>query len=190
MPLAQKWRGGDRARGRAASAALHLSRAARWTGRRAAAKTAQELVMILSRVVAICVLSFMAADASAQNEADQLRAIERERLRSLVDADMEVARRLHADDFQLITPLGGALSKEQYLGQIASGDIDYLEWQPEDVEVKLYGNAAVIRYQANLRIVVKGLPDAPTGRFWHTDVYEKRNGQWQVLWSQATQIQQ
>lgn len=148
--------------------------------------------MILSRVVAICAIGgvmLLATDVNAQNEADQLRAIERERLRSLVDADMEVARRLHADDFQLINPLGGTLSKEQYLGLIASGDIDYLEWEPEDVEVKLYGDAAVMRYQANLRIVVRGLPDAPAGRFWHTDVYEKRNGQWQAVWSQATQIQ-
>jgi hypothetical protein len=132
----------------------------------------------------------VANDVGAQNEADQLRAIERERLRSLVEADMEAARRLHAEDFQLINPLGGALSKEQYLGQIASEDIDYLEWEPEEVEVKVYGDAAVIRYQARLRIVVKGLPNAPSGRFWHTDLYERRNGQWQAVWSQATQIQQ
>ena len=103
---------------------------------------------------------------------------------------MEVARRLHADDFELINPLGGTLSKDQYLGQIASGDIDYLEWEPEAVEVRLYGDVAAIRYQARLRIVVRGLPDAPSGRFWHTDVYEKRSGQWQVVWSQATEIRQ
>lgn len=149
--------------------------------------------MILSRVAAVCVIGVVilaTADVSAQNEIDQLRTTERERLRSLVDADMETARRLHADDFQLINPLGGSLSKEQYLGQIASGDIDYLEWEPGEVEVKVYGDAAVIRYQARLRIMVKGLPDAPSGRFWHTDLYEKRNGQWQAVWSQATQIQQ
>ena len=149
--------------------------------------------MILSRVVVVCVVGVVmlaTADVGAQNEIDQLRTTERERLRSLVDADMETARRLHADDFQLINPLGGSLSKEQYLGQIASGDIDYLEWEPGEVEVRVYGDAAVIRYQARLRIVVKGLPNAPSGRFWHTDLYEKRNGQWQAVWSQATQIQQ
>jgi ketosteroid isomerase-like protein len=127
--------------------------------------------------------------ASAQDEDEQIRVAERERLRSLVSADMETARRLHADDFQLINPLGGSLSKEQYLRQIASGEIDYLEWEPGTIEVKIYGDAAVIRYQAQLRIRVVALPDAPSGRFWHTDVYEKRNGRWQVVWSHATQIQ-
>ncbi len=128
-------------------------------------------------------------DPGVDDEADRLRAIERERLQSLVDADLATARRLHADDFQLINPLGGALSKEQYLGLITSADIRYLTWEPEAIDVRLYGDTAVIRYRALLRIAVKGLPDAPSGRFWHTDLYEKRNAQWQVVWSQATLIQ-
>lgn len=149
--------------------------------------------MIFRRLVAVCLaggLVLATADVSAQDEASELRAIERERLRSLVDANLEVARRLHADDFQLINPIGGTLSKDEYLGQIASGDIDYLEWEPEQVEVRLHGDAAVIRYRARLKIVVRGMPDAPSGSFWHTDLYEKRNGQWQAVWSQATEIRQ
>jgi hypothetical protein len=128
------------------------------------------------------------ATANAQNLADQLRVAEHQRLRALVDADIEAAGRLHADDFQLINPLGGSLSKVEYLGAIASREIDYLLWEPGSIEVKVYGDAAVIRYQAELQIKVKTIPDAPSGRFWHTDVYEKRNGLWQVVWSQATQI--
>ena len=50
-----------------------------------------------------------------QAEAERLRATERERLQALVGTDVARARRLHADDFQLINPLGGVLSKEQYL---------------------------------------------------------------------------
>ena len=61
-----------------------------------------------------------------KGEADLIRATERERLRSLVEADMAVARSLHADDFQLINPRGEYFSKEQYLGGVASGEFDYL----------------------------------------------------------------
>jgi len=148
--------------------------------------------MSLSRIIVICIIggAILAWDqAHSQDQPETLRATERERLRALVDADMETAYQLHAEDFQLITPLGAALSREQYLGQIASGEIDYLAWEPGEVEVKLYGNVAVIRYQAALQIVVKGLPNAPSGRFWHTDLYERRKGSWQVVWSQATHIQ-
>ena len=74
--------------------------------------------------------TFSATDVQAQSEADQLRAIERQRLRSLVDADIATATRLHADDFELINPRGGTLNKQQYLQDVASGDLDYLEWDP------------------------------------------------------------
>jgi len=146
--------------------------------------------MKIRRVVLICGIgtAILAADVRAQIDTDQLRGLERQRLRSLVDADMDVARRLHADDFQLITPTGGVASKDEYLGLIESGEVDYLEWEPEEIEIRLYDDAAVVRYRASLRIVVRGQPDAPTGHFWHMDVYERRNGQWQAVWSQATQI--
>ena len=122
-----------------------------------------------------------------QDEADVIRATERQRVKALVDANVEVARQLHADDFQLINPLGGSISKEQYLGGIASGAIDYLVWEPGTIEVRLYARAAVIRYQSQLKIVVQG-QEIPLRRYWHTDSYEKRNGRWQVVWSQATEI--
>ena len=60
----------------------------------------------------------------------ELVRIEQRRLRSLVDGDVAVAERIHADDFQLITPGGDAYSKAQYLGDIASGVIDYRVWEP------------------------------------------------------------
>ncbi|HZI26973.1 MAG TPA: nuclear transport factor 2 family protein [Gemmatimonadaceae bacterium] len=149
--------------------------------------------MIRFRMMAICFVTctmLAPAEASAQDEADQLRAIERARLRSLVEADLPTARRLHADEFELINPVGGTLTKEKYLGDIASGALDYLEWEPEEIRVKLYGQSALIRYKARLRISVNGNPSRQgTVTFWHTDLYEKRDGQWQIVWSHATQIQ-
>jgi hypothetical protein len=102
---------------------------------------------------------------------------------------MATARRLHADDFELINPVGGTLSKEQYLKDIASGELDYLEWEPGEIRVRFYRDSAVIRYQAQLRVSVKGRAGRPV-TFWHTDLYERRNGQWQIVSAHATQIQQ
>lgn len=127
------------------------------------------------------------ADSAAAN-ADMIRILERRRLRALVDAEMEVADQLHAANFQLINPSGGAVSKAQYLGAISSGDIDYLVWEPEsEIAVQLYDKVAVIRYHAHIEIIVFGTHS--TLRAWHTDLYEKIDGRWQVVWSQATQIQ-
>jgi Domain of unknown function (DUF4440) len=122
----------------------------------------------------------------SRGEADLIRSTERTRLRALVEADIETARRLHADDFQLINPLGGSLTKEQYLGGLASGALDYLTWDPETIEVRVYGRVAAIRYRSQLEIVVQG-QKISLRRYWHTDLYEKRDGQWQVVWSHATE---
>lgn len=121
------------------------------------------------------------------SEEDELRAVERARLDALVAKDIETARRLHADDFQLVTPSGGTVSKEEYLSSVASGEVDYFVWEPVSrIQVRLHGQAADIRYRSKLGIQYRG--QESVGFYWHTDTYEKNNGQWQVVWSQATRI--
>ncbi len=121
-------------------------------------------------------------------QADQLRDLERIRLQALVRRDMVVAGRLHAEDFQLITPMGATLSKEAYLGAIADGDMTYRTFEPDgEIAVRLAGDTAVIRYRSRLEIMADGhlTPLAP---YWHTDLYERQAGSWQIVWSQATAI--
>ncbi len=118
-------------------------------------------------------------------EADDLANVERRRLRALVDVDLVAADELHAHDFQLITPGGDSLSKDEYLGAVASGEVDYLLWEPEEIDVRVHDDAGCLRYRSTIKAVVGGNESAP-GRFWHTDFYEKRNGRWEVVWSQAT----
>lgn len=115
----------------------------------------------------------------------ELRTVECERLRLLVEGDIERARELHADDFQLINPAGEALSREEYLGLISSGQFRYAVWEPETIGVRLYGQVAVIRYRATIEAVFEG-HEIGRGRYWHTDLYERREGRWRVVWSQAT----
>jgi len=115
-----------------------------------------------------------------------LLELEHRRLRALVEGDLETAEQLHADDYQLITPSGAALSKREYLDGIASGDLSYRLFEvASEVAVKTFDNVAMLRYLARIEI------DFPDGRdggtFWHTDIYERRDRDWQVVWSQGTQ---
>ncbi len=149
------------------------------------------------RAVAVLAVTVVAAGATTAARSDEsvgrppaevLRAVEHQRLDALVQADMPEARRLHADDFQLINPAGLALSDEDYLGFIASGLVDYLVFEPESpIEVRVYGQSGVIRYQSHIEVVVFG--ELQSLDAWHTDLYERRHGQWQAVWSQATAIQ-
>ncbi|MES2029585.1 MAG: nuclear transport factor 2 family protein [Pseudomonadota bacterium] len=126
-------------------------------------------------------------DPKEHPNADAIRGVERARLRALVSADIAAAEPLHAADFQLITPIGAALSKAEYLGAVAGGHIKYLTWTPGDITVRLYGTSAVIRYRARIEVVFGG-HKVPPGDYWHTDAYEMRDGHWMVVWSQATSI--
>ena len=120
-----------------------------------------------------------------ERRAEDLREIERSRLRALVDGDMPLARRLHAPQFQLVTPAGRAFTRDEYLGRIERGDLRYLRWEPGAIEVRLHADSAVLRYQATLAFDA----DAPF-RCWHIDSYERIAGRWQVVWSQATAIRE
>lgn len=118
---------------------------------------------------------------------DPLEAIERSRLRALVDVDMDTAERLHAADYELITPGGARLSRAEYLGMIRTGTLRYRTFEPaSDVRVFRVDAAAAVRYQA--RIEVEFDDGADAGTFWHTDLYALREDRWQAVWSQATRI--
>ncbi|MBX4867680.1 nuclear transport factor 2 family protein [Rhizobium bangladeshense] len=125
--------------------------------------------------------------SDVQTEADNIREIERTRLRALVEADISAAKPLHADDFQLITPIGVALSRDEYLGAVAAGHIKYRVWEAGDIAVRLHGPVAVIRYRARLEVFFNGHA-VPPAEYWHTDTYEHREGEWMVVWSQATAV--
>lgn len=121
------------------------------------------------------------------HHADTLREIERSRLKALVDRNMELAWKLHAPDFQLVTPGGRPFTREQYLGKIEQGILRYLRWEPGEINVRMHGDSAVIRYQATLELDSGDGTGSPF-QCWHIDLYELNDGQWQAVWSQATMI--
>lgn len=124
---------------------------------------------------------------SSTDDRAELAEIEQLRLRALVDSNVALARELHADDFQLVTPNGDAYTKDEYLSSIGSGAIGYRLWEPLDIDVRVSGDAGCLRYHSNLDIVVAGHRTGPRS-YWHTDYYERRDGRWQVIWSHATEI--
>ena len=146
-----------------------------------------------SRPLRCLALAALAAPAVAQppltagSGVDAIRVTEHQRLAALVRGDLEAARLLHADDFQLISPFGDVIGREEYLSGLASGQFDYVVWEPGPISVRRNGDSAIIRYQARAVVAVGGQKQ-PERHYWHTDYYEQRSGHWQVVWSQATEI--
>jgi Domain of unknown function (DUF4440) len=115
---------------------------------------------------------------------ESLPDTERRRLRALVSADMAAAAPLHAEDYQLITPAGVALTKDEYLSAVTSGELGYRTFEPvSEIAVLAGPDLAVLRYQARI-----SFDDGPGIVCWHTDCYRLRDETWQAVWSQATMI--
>jgi hypothetical protein len=125
--------------------------------------------------------------AEAVCSADDFRALERRRLRSLVERNMELALALHSPEFHLVTPGGNTRSRESYLTAVQAGVITYLKWQAADIMVRQFSDVVLLRYQAELEMRLQS-GDISSFRCWHTDSYELHNGFWQVVLSQATRI--
>ena len=140
----------------------------------------------IGTLLAVLTLS-VTGPAAAQDIADTIRKVEHERLQVLVNADMVAAEQLHAHDFELITPHGRVWPRKQYLGAVASGTIQYQLWNPDKMQVRMYGDAAVIHYQADLELVFYQQA-VPLRKYWYTILYEQRDGQWRAVWSQATEV--
>jgi Domain of unknown function (DUF4440) len=118
----------------------------------------------------------------------QIRVLVVQRDQALVKADMAVLAKIHAADYQLITPDGSIESRSQFLSDVAHGNLDYRTFTPiSPIKVRLLGNAAAVRYESHIVIDIPGVGRIDNDN-WHTDLYEKVSGHWQLLWSQATPV--
>ena len=126
--------------------------------------------------------------AGASRQVERLRQMEKTRLQALVDADVDAARALIASDFELINPIGEALSRDELLGGVASGALDFLSnTVTSQIRVRLHGNSAVLRFRHTIDIQVAGLGHL-THPAWSTALYERRKGNWQIVWEQTGAI--
>jgi hypothetical protein len=120
-----------------------------------------------------------------------LIALEKKRLQALVDADPVSLDALHAPEFVLIHPGGGAWTKAYYIGGVLTGAIDYRRFEAvSPIEVIVDAGLAVLRYRSAIDIHVQGQEAGPL-QCWHMDCYRATPGRtgWWAVWSQATEIQ-
>ena len=157
-----------------------------------ARRPARQPVTVRRALAAVAVALVVAVAASSgspasSSQANRLRAIETTRLHALVDADTATARKLTAPDFQLINPAGVPLSRNDFLGAVDAGVIDFLVNEPSSpIAVRLSGDSATLRYKTAFDVVAGGTHVTHQG--WTTALYERRDGHWQIVWAQSTAI--
>jgi hypothetical protein len=126
--------------------------------------------------------------AGKSRQVERLRQTEQKRLQALVDADVAIAGTLIASGFELINPLGEVLTRDDVLGGVGSGALDFLsDTVTSQIKVRVHGNMAVVRYQHTIDVAVAGIGHL-THPAWTTALYERRKGNWQIVWEQTGAI--
>ncbi len=103
-----------------------------------------------------------------------------------VKRDLGAFERLAASDWVLIDPVGGTLTKAQAVAALKDGTISFQSMVLDEVQVRVFGNAAVVQVLETEKSSYKG--EDTSGQYRLTDFYAKRDGRWQVVLSHVTRV--
>ena len=128
----------------------------------------------------------------AQNATADVAAIEQSaldfqlaRFTAMVDADMESLEEFLADELVYTHSTGRTESRSEFLSSIESGKVDYVSLTRESVEVRIYGEIALMTGEARLQGMAGDRSVNVTLRFM--DVSRRVGDSWQlVAWQSLT----
>jgi uncharacterized protein (TIGR02246 family) len=126
--------------------------------------------------------------ASAENVEQTIQRLENERAQAIVRSDAATLERIYADDFSTVGTSGEVRNKAQLIADNKSGALKVESQTLGNVNVRVYGDAAIATGMATLKGQDKGRDISGQVRF--TRVYVKRNGQWQLVAAHNSRVAQ
>ena len=122
---------------------------------------------------------------SVQTE-QEIRQLESRLREAALSGATAVLDDLLADDYVNTDAYGLVRHKAQVISVIASGSSDFEVIDLDDINVNLYGDAAVLTAKRTVR--GRSAVRDPSGQFRQIRVYAKRQGRWQAVMLQVTRI--
>jgi len=100
--------------------------------------------------------------------------------------DSSYTQRLEAENCTVVWPDGSIVNKRRDLKSM-TGDIVFTEFKIDDLQVRLYGDTAIVVGQGTIR-AHEGKQNLFGGRFVSTDTFVKQHGTWKVVASQVSPV--
>ncbi len=119
---------------------------------------------------------------------EEIKKLEEDRNQAVLKADTAALDRMTSDDYTLITLQGELMTKAQILDGFKSGAIKFESRELSDLNVRVYGNTAVVTGRVTQKSTENGKDISAQSRF--TRVYVKEKGRWVSVAQQATAISQ
>jgi uncharacterized protein (TIGR02246 family) len=109
----------------------------------------------------------------------EIRQLDKERIQAQIGADATALDRIYADDFIGVGPSGAVRTKTQVLSDFTSGHLKFQSITTDEVQVRVYENAAVETGLSTMIGQDKGKAVPRDNRF--TRVWVKQQGRWRLV---------
>jgi len=120
------------------------------------------------------------------NAQDEIKKLEEERNGAIVHGDAAALDRLSSADYTVISEWGQVLTKAQMLDGFKSGAIKFESREQSDLNIRVYGNSALVIGRVVEKGTQNGKSMSPQVRF--SRVYVKEKGKWVAVSTQNTPI--
>ena len=114
----------------------------------------------------------------------ELLRLETDFAKAIMANDADAIGKFLGDDWIIVDPDGNILAKPQFLRTIKSGTLTHELMQSEGMNVRSYGDSVIVTALTKTKGKFAGNEFTTQERA--TDVFVKRNGRWQCVFSQLT----
>ncbi|HYI07667.1 MAG TPA: nuclear transport factor 2 family protein [Thermoanaerobaculia bacterium] len=131
------------------------------------------------RLLLYAVLAALAAFALQADDAGEVRRLDGELAVATWTGDALWFDRNLADDYTLTTPTGSIRTKRDVMNELSTPGLKMDPFDPLEVQVRLYGDSAVVTGRMLQRFLLGRVRYANDLRY--TDVYVKKKGRWLLV---------
>jgi uncharacterized protein (TIGR02246 family) len=117
----------------------------------------------------------------------EVRALEEQAVQAAQKNDPSFLEQHATDDYVGITGMGDMVTKSQAVQDMRSGKMRYQSIQPRNMNVRVFGNTAIVNGEATVSLVRDGKP--VSGDYRYTRVWVKQDGSWKIASFESTPIQ-
>ena len=124
--------------------------------------------------------------AEGKDVKEIIKALDGERMRAMVAGDLETLGRILSDDMTYVHTSAAVDTKSSIMESIGNGNLNYKKMAARNVQVRDFGDAAVLRGQADVEVTSGG--NDLTFSLEFTEVYANRDAGWQMVAWQSTRL--
>lgn len=122
----------------------------------------------------------------SNNGLTEIKRLNQQWMQSYVKRDIAFLEQYLADDYMSTFPDGTILDKKGEIESLKSGEIALAQMTASEMNVRRYGEAAVITGRSTIKANVKG--KEISGEYRFTDIWIRRGDRWLAVGSQVTRI--